>query len=130
MDFKNKVAVVTGGAQGIGRCIAEEFQKAGATVCVIDKQEGNHFVGDLADKQVLEQFVKEVIEKHGHIDYLINNALPLMKGIDACSFEDFQYALSVGVTAPFYLTRLLMPYFAPGASVINISSSRDRMSQP
>lgn len=34
MNFKDKVAVITGGAQGIGRCVAEEFQKAGATVCV------------------------------------------------------------------------------------------------
>ena len=50
MDYEGKIVVVTGGAQGIGRCIAEEFKKAGATACVIDKQQGNHFVGDLADK--------------------------------------------------------------------------------
>ena len=130
MDFKKKVVVVTGGAQGIGRCIADEFLKAGATVCVIDKQPGNHFVGDLADKLVLERFAKEVIEKHGHLDFLINNALPLMKGIDECSYEDFQYAMSVGVTAPFYLTKLFLPHFAKGAAIVNISSSRDRMSQP
>ena len=49
MDIKDKIAVVTGGAQGIGRCITEEFRKAGAHVCVIDKQQGDHFVGDLAD---------------------------------------------------------------------------------
>jgi len=129
-NFENKVAVVTGGAQGIGRCIAEEFQKAGAHVCVIDKQEGNHFVGDIADKLVLETFAKEVIDKYGHIDFLINNALPLMKGIDECSYEDFQYAMSVGVTAPFYLTKLFDNCFAKGAVIVNISSSRDRMSQP
>ena len=130
MDFKNKIVVITGGARGIGRCIAEEFEKLGATVCVIDKQQGDHFVGDLADKQVLERFAKDVIEKYGHVDYLINNALPLMKGINECSYEEFQYALSVGVTAPFYLAKLFAPHFAEGAAVVNISSSRDRMSQP
>ena len=129
-DFENKVAVITGGAQGIGRCIADEFRKAGATVCVIDKQPGEWFVGDLADKHVQEQFAQEVIAKHGRVDYLINNALPLMKGLTECSYEEFQNALSVGVIAPFYLTKLFAPYFAQGASIVNISSSRDRMSQP
>ena len=130
MNFKDKVVVVTGGAQGIGRCIADEFQKAGAHVCVIDKQQGDHFVGDIASKQVLEQFAQEVINEYGRVDYLINNALPLMKGIDECSYEDFQYTLSVGVTAPFYLCKLFSPFFAQGAAIVNISSSRDRMSQP
>ena len=130
MDFNNKIAVVTGGAQGIGRCIAEEFRKAGATVCVIDKQPGDHFVGDLADKDVLERFANEVIAKHGRVDCLVNNALPLMKGLAECSYEEFQYALSVGVTAPFYLAKLFASHFAEGAAIVNISSSRDRMSQP
>lgn len=128
--FQNKIIVVTGGANGIGKCITEEFRKAGATVCVIDKAPGEHFVGDIADKEVLETFAKEVTEKYGRVDVLVNNALPITKGIDECSYEEFEYALAVGVTAPFYLTKLLVPFFSEGASVINISSSRDRMSQP
>ena len=128
--FKDKVVIVTGGANGIGKCIADEFRAQGAHVHVIDKQEGNHFVGDISKQEVLEAFVADVLKKHDQVDCIINNALPLMKGIDECSYEEFQYALSVGVTAPFYLVKLLMPYLAKGASVVNISSSRDRMSQP
>jgi len=128
--FKDKVVVITGGANGIGKCMAQAFAKNGAYVCVIDKTEGDHFVGDLADKAVLERFAAQVIEKHGHIDVLINNALPVMRGIDECSYEEFNYALAVGVTAPFYLAKLFAPHFAQGGSIINISSSRDRMSQP
>lgn len=128
--FAGKVVVVTGGAKGIGKCIAEEFCAQGAYVHVIDKQEGEHFVGDISRKEVLESFVGEVLKKHDHVDCIVNNALPLMKGIDECTYEEFQYALSVGVTAPFYLVKLLKPYLSEGASIVNISSSRDRMSQP
>jgi NAD(P)-dependent dehydrogenase (short-subunit alcohol dehydrogenase family) len=138
--FRDKIAVVTGGAQGIGRCIAEEFLKAGAQVCVIDKaaikreptssldwpsgsrlgeakQDGDHFVGDIADKQTLEQFAQEVIAKHGHVDYLINNALPLMKGINACSYEEFQYAIRVRVNSisPGWIDTAYTVYEGPDA---------------
>ena len=128
--FQDRVAVVTGGAHGIGKAIAEEFRKEGAVVCVIDKVDGDHFVGDVSDRETLERFVAEIVCENRKVDYLVNNALPLMKGIAECSYEEFQYALSVGVTAPFYLTKLLTPYFAAGAAIVNISSSRDRMSQP
>ncbi len=128
--FQNRVVVVTGGAKGIGKTIADEFRKAGAHVCVIDLLENDYFVGDLADQTVLDAFADKVIADYGRVDVLVNNALPLMKGIDECTYEQFNYALRVGVTAPFYLTKRFAPYFAPDASVINISSSRDRMSQP
>lgn len=129
-QFSNKVVIVTGGAQGIGKCIADEFLKEGANVCVIDKQDGDHYVGDISKKEVLEAFAEEVLGKYGKVDIIVNNALPIMRGIDECTYEEFQYALSVGVTAPFYLVKLFANHLGEGASIINISSSRDRMSQP
>ena len=128
--FQDKIVIITGGANGIGKCIAEEFRKNGAIVYVIDIAEGDHFVGDIADKATLERFADMVLSAHGHVDILVNNALPIMRGIDRCTYEEFSYALAVGVTAPFYLSKLFAPHFPAGSSIINISSSRDRMSQP
>ena len=128
--FQDKVIVITGGAGGIGKCIAEEFRKNGAHVCIIDTAEGNHYVGDIADQAVLDDFAQHVIQHYGRVDVLVNNAPPLFLGVDACTYAQFQRSMAIGITAPFYLSKLFAPYFAPGASIINISSSRDRMSQP
>lgn len=130
MTFKGKVAVVTGGAQGIGKCICNAFAGQGAHVCTIDLLRNEYFQGDIADACVLHRFAEKVIGEHGHVDFLVNNAKPLFKGLTECTYDEFDHALRVGIAAPFMLTKLFRDHFAPGASIVNISSSRDRMSQP
>ena len=139
--FFGKIAVVTGGGHGIGLAIARLFQREGARVAVMDiapsKGEAADgfipdlfFTGDVGERADLEAFAGRVVEGFGRVDCLINNAPPPMLGIDACGWDDFRRALDVGVAAPFYLTKLLLAHFGPGAAVVNLSSSRDRMSQP
>lgn len=130
MQFKDKIVVITGGSHGIGKTTKEAFESEGAIVEVIDIAKGDHYVGDISKKEELEAFAKYVIDKHGRVDILINNALPMMHGIDKCTYEEFEYAMAVGVTAPFYLSKLFMEYFDGNSCIINMSSSRDRMSQP
>ena len=142
MGFTGKHAIVTGGANGIGRCIAEFFLLAGAAVMVIDvdKKAGEHlqrrfdrlrfFCGDIGDKVVLEDFVRFVTEP---VDCLINNACISRRGLlSACSYEDFEYVQRVGVTAPYYLTGLLMKnnLLTTNAAIVNIASTRAFQSQP
>ncbi len=135
MNFKDKVVVITGGANGIGRTMTEEFTAAGAKAAVIDLEEKGvpsdfFYQGDIAKEIVLNCFVSKVIEKYGKIDYLINNACLSRKGIlSDCSYEDFNYVLRVGVTAPYLLTKLFLNYFNENGAVVNISSSRAFMSQ-
>lgn len=139
MMKEDRVAVVTGGAKGIGRCICKEFIKAGCKVCVIDvedasdiykEEEGNlFFKGDIASKTVLEEFHKKVVTKYAKIDYLINNACISKGGVLNCSYEDFLYVQQIGVVAPFMLTKLFLPHFSLGGAVVNIASTRAMQSQ-
>lgn len=143
MDFKDKVIVITGGANGIGRCMVSTFAEKGARIAFIDKDEerGNalssildeghmFYAGDLAKESVLTNFAEAVAAKYKKVDALINNACFSNGGIlSGCSFEDFNTVLKVGVTAPYMLTKLFLPYFSTSAAVVNIASSRAFMSQ-
>jgi len=126
---KPKVAVVTGGAQGIGKAICDAFVAQGTVVCTIDVLDNSYFVGDIADEKVLKLFAAKVIAEYGAIDFLINNACLSRGGLNSCSYDDFNYVLRVGVAAPFLLTQLFMEHFNIPASIVNISSTRHAMSQ-
>lgn len=126
---KQKVAVVTGGARGIGKAICDAFAERGVTVCTIDLLDNDYFVGDIADEETLRRFAAKVISDYGAIDYLINNACLSRGGLSNCSYDDFNYVLRVGITAPFFLTQLFQEHFNPQASIVNISSTRQLMSQ-
>lgn len=144
MDFTGKICVVTGGANGIGRCVAEKFTEAGAFVAFVDTDDAAgrrlaarlgdgalFFPGDIAEEQTLHAFAEKVVRRFGRVDYLINNACISRKGIlSGCSWDNFNYVLKIGVSAPYMLTMLLLPHFAEHASVVNIASTRATMSQP
>lgn len=142
-----KVCVVTGGANGIGRCIVEEFARQGYAVAFsdVDRERGEtlrhglagngteslFYCGDMAQKDALLGFTKAVIDKFSAVDVLINNACITRRGIlSGCTYEDFTYVLSLGVTAAYMLCSLLLPSMQQGASVVNIASTRAFMSQP
>jgi len=129
MSNKPKVAVVTGGAQGIGKAICDAFAAQGVCVRTVDVRPNADFVGDIADESELRAFAAQVIADHGEVDYLINNACLTRGGLRTCSWDDFNYVLRVGVTAPFLLTRLFLDHFSAQASIVNISSTRHLMSQ-
>ncbi len=135
MKFKDKTAVITGGANGIGRCIAEAFMSEGAKVAVIDMDEKGapcdlFFHGDIADEKTLVAFAEEVAARFGTVDYLINNACPNKGGIlSGCEYENFLYVQRVGVTAPYFLSLLFKDYFSNAGSIVNISSTRAFQSQ-
>lgn len=144
MDFKNKVCVVTGGANGIGRCIVESFLEKGAMVAFVDVDQnaGNRllekydadrlffYCGDITNEKVLTDFANKIILRFQEINYLINNACISKKGIlSGCSYEDFNYVLKLGISAPYMLTNLLLSSMQGGGSIVNISSTRAYMSQ-
>jgi NAD(P)-dependent dehydrogenase (short-subunit alcohol dehydrogenase family) len=145
--FQGKVALVTGGTNGIGYAIALELLREGAQVVVsglpADGAEGEHafaaagftpFVvtGDLASEAFCDELVAAALARHGRLDYLVNNAFSFIaKGLDATR-EDFLRSLSVG---PIAFARLIQLVAEPmkrvgGGAIVNVSSISAKIAQP
>lgn len=146
MKQRSRICIVTGGANGIGRCLVETFAREGARVAFIDTDavhgqaladllaangaEVFFMAGDIGDARMLESFVCAVIRRWGGADVLVNNACLSRRGLlSGCGAHDFNEVLRVGVTAPYLLASLLLPHFHPGAAIVHIGSTRAFMSQ-
>jgi NAD(P)-dependent dehydrogenase (short-subunit alcohol dehydrogenase family) len=144
--IKQKYCVVTGGANGIGRCLVQEFDKKGYHVAFIDFDKINgekvltslensenksfFFHGDVSKQEDIETFAKKVIANFSAVDIVVNNACYSNQGIlSDCSYESFNEVLRVGITAPYMFAKLFLNHFNENASIINISSTRAFMSQ-
>lgn len=143
--MKDKIVVLTGGSNGIGKSILELFLGKGAKVCFIDIDQkgantlinkyGNnnllYYYGDISNEDTIKEFVNMVLSKYNKIDYLINNACISKGGIlSDCSYDDFNYVLRIGVSAPYMLSKMFINNFNENGAIVNISSTRAYMSQP
>lgn len=144
MEFTNKTYVITGGASGIGRCIATELYRLGANIIIFDKNiekkqelerkfsENFRFlyvIVDLENKTEIDFALEKVQKFQKQIHGIIHNAADSKGGIKSATYEDFLNVQKINVVAPFYITKLLLPILTEKASIIHIASTRAFMSQ-
>jgi NAD(P)-dependent dehydrogenase (short-subunit alcohol dehydrogenase family) len=120
-DVKGKVAVVTGGASGIGAATARLFDEAGARAVVLDVRTGC----DVTDEGQVKKALAEAAERHGGIDFLVNNAgRAARKPATELSREEWQGVLDLNLTAVFTCSRAVLPYLKQrgGGAIVNLAS--------
>ena len=120
-DFKNKIAVVTGGAKGIGAATARALEEAGAKVEVLDIAQGH----DVTNEQIVRDVFDDVERRRGGIDILVNNAgRAIRKSALEVSREDFQSVVDLNLTALFLCSRLAHPHLKKrgGGAIVNLAS--------
>ena len=126
----NKVAIVTGGARGIGHAIARKFLAQGYRVAIFDLNAvelGDAFSlqCDVSDPAQVANSVARVVERYGRIDALVNNAgIAVFKPLLETSYEEWQRVLAVNLNGPFLCTQACAPVMlkSGGGAVVNISS--------
>jgi NAD(P)-dependent dehydrogenase (short-subunit alcohol dehydrogenase family) len=133
--LEGKVAIVTGGAKGIGRGIGEVFAEEGARVAVVDWDReagegtaselgGLYVETDVSDERSVERAVERVASHFGELNVLVNNAaIFVLKGIEA-TVEDWQRIMSVNIMGPALMTKHAVPHIrrAGGGAIVNIGS--------
>lgn len=126
------VAVVTGGAQGIGRAIVDRVRSEGGTAIVVDQQPGDGFVrADLAKPDEISRACAAIAAAHPKIDLLVNNAgiggrwVPL----EEQTLEDWDRVLSVNLRAAYLMSQGLLDRLR-GGCIVNVASTRALMSEP
>jgi NAD(P)-dependent dehydrogenase (short-subunit alcohol dehydrogenase family) len=134
-----EVVLVTAGASGIGRCIAESFLQRGCRVHICDIQQtavddflqhnpgATASIADISKPADVEQLFAELVEHYGQLDILVNNAgiAGPTAGVEDIAIDDWNQTINVDLNGPFYVTRLAVPLLkaAGGGSIINIASN-------
>ncbi|MCX8159302.1 MAG: SDR family oxidoreductase [Candidatus Saccharicenans sp.] len=146
-EFRDRTAVVTGAAQGIGLVTAMGFLRNGARVLAVDRDEEaiadalTDFLGefsgrveflkcDLSDPRQIEDCCLKILERANEIDVLVNNAgLGNWKRLEERTVEEWDEVINVNLRAPYLMVRYLLPGLLEGAAVVNIASTRALMSE-
>jgi NAD(P)-dependent dehydrogenase (short-subunit alcohol dehydrogenase family) len=123
--FENKVAVVTGGASGIGAAVAAQLRTAGAAVEVADvaPSSSTALPVDITDADLVDAFAQRVRATHGRCDVLINCAGAIAVGdVTECTEEDWGRVFSVNVRGTWRMCKSLIPLMRDGSAIVNVAS--------
>jgi NAD(P)-dependent dehydrogenase (short-subunit alcohol dehydrogenase family) len=138
MPFNNpRVALVTGGAKGIGLAIVEMLVGEGVRVIVLDKAgmtktDHSDLIDfrkcDLSSKEDLEKTVRSLQERYPTLDYLVNNAaIQYVESLEKMDFSHWDQVFAVNLKAPAFLIQSFSPRMKPGSQIVNISSIHSRV---
>jgi NAD(P)-dependent dehydrogenase (short-subunit alcohol dehydrogenase family) len=142
MRLKDKVAIITGAAQGLGLAYAVGFAKEGAKIVIADILDGQNAVNaveqagtqaifvktDVSNEEDCHALAKATVDKFGKIDILINNAAVfgniILKPLTEVSSKEFKKVIDINISGPFHCIKAVLPYMKEkGGKIINISSA-------
>lgn len=145
MDLKDKVVVVAGATGGVGSAVAKEFAKRGAKLVLLGRNEeklkelladlgegSRYYTVDFSDVASIEEVAKKVLADFPQIAVLVNTAgLGVYKPIEEVEYKEWQDSFAIGVTAPFFFTKFILPALTNSVSVVvNMGSGAGVMPMP